>query len=181
MRGHGATVWALCAGHGGLTLISGAADNTIRFWEPAADVLIRSSDGRDVADWSVGMRMGGVGGGGSGGGIEASASEPYADMQMNGRYEDGGSSLLTDQPVPLAESRPGHSVVGELVRLTVRYALRRVFRGVWWPAAHWSETEWHDLFGAECTIRHPVSSLIRAWGEILALQRLFGRPYYRRR
>ena len=40
----------------------------------------------------------------------------------------------------------------------------------------WSETEWHDLFGAEVSLRRPVSSLIRAWGTIFAM----ARPYYRR-
>ena len=82
-----------------------------------------------------------------------------------------------DASAPRARSTPlgtaNPSVLGELVRLS----LRRLLAGVWSKVDVWSDTEWHDLFGAECRLRRPVSSLFRAFAMVFALSRV----YYRRR
>ena len=36
-RGHGETVWTLCGGPGGESIVSGAGDNTMRIWAPMED------------------------------------------------------------------------------------------------------------------------------------------------
>ena len=82
---------------------------------------------------------------------------------MEARPLSERSSLGTSHP----------SVLSQLARLLVRRLLARL----WWPAGMWSETEWHDLFGAECTLRRPVASLVRAWATVFKL----GYAYYRRR
>ena len=101
------------------------------------------------------------------------ANRSARHSQENGYNDDELDADI--EPVPISEhhSATKIGVLGKMVGLTVRRVLAPLF-----PEAFtlWSETEWHDLFGAEVSLRRPVSSLIRAWGTIFAM----ARPYYRR-
>jgi len=168
LRGHGETVWALCTGPGAETIVSGGGDNTMRIWAPAERSETISSSRE-----AVGVAL-------DGGGLSVGGSGASRHLRHSHEGHDGRRSTTSAEraAVPLAERSNSvfsrsTDIFGELVRLT----LRRVLASLWPEALEWSETEWHDVFGAECTLRRPVSSLIRAWGTVFAL----GRCYYRRR
>ena len=176
LRGHGETVWTLCGGPGGESIVSGAGDNTMRIWAPMEDetlsppgwseserntVTIGSSSPNRDGDSPKGVRS------------PHRANRSARHSQENGYNDDELDADI--EPVPISEhhSATKIGVLGKMVGLTVRRVLAPLF-----PEAFtlWSETEWHDLFGAEVSLRRPVSSLIRAWGTIFAM----ARPYYRR-
>ena len=148
LRGHGETIWSLCASDDGASLVSGAADNTLRFWSP--------SDTSDEV----------------GGAHPSPSRNPSAHPRLHsGPASAAGPTAATEEEVPLAE-RHVHQMVAALAQ--------RLLHSAWaaWQglASGKSPVEWHDLFGAECTLRRPVMSLLRAWRDVFNI----GQAYYRR-
>lgn len=183
---HAHPVAALCSVAQGCLLAAGGYDHCVHIWCPVDGVCLHVLRGHGETVWSLCATHDGaslfsgaadntlrlwlptdvsdeVGG--------AHASPSHAQSPRPRLHSGEVPAAATEEEVPLAE-RHVHQMVAALAQ--------RLLSAAWvaWQGQASGKTpvEWHDLFGAECTLRRPVLSLLRAWREVFN----FGHAYYRR-